>query len=112
MGCITHCGRGGQLEVKKQFFCYSICVFVLSKTAPRQVERAEGKGDRKTADSPTKGLEKDLDPAGYSAYKTVISDLEPENLRLSFESSLKLTETLFEKLNIESKLKEILSRIR
>ena len=63
-------------------------------------------------ESPTKSLEKDIDPIWYSAYKTVTSDLQSENLRSSFESSLKLTEKLFDHLKVEDKLKEILKRIR
>ena len=63
-------------------------------------------------ESPTKSLEKDIDSTWYSAYETVTSDLQPENIRSSFDNSLKLTEKLFEQLNIEPKLKEILSRIR
>ena len=63
-------------------------------------------------ESPTKSLEKDIDSTWYSAYETVTSDLQPENIRLSFENSLKLTKRLFEQLNVEPKLKEILNRIR
>src|SRR5699024_5681576 len=63
-------------------------------------------------ESPTKSLEKDIDPTWYSAYKTVTSDLQPENIRLSFENSMKLTEKIFEQLNIGPKLKGILNRIK
>lgn len=62
-------------------------------------------------ESPTKNLEKDIDLTWYSEYIAVTSDLQPENIRSSFENSLKLTENLFEKLDVESKLKEILNRI-
>lgn len=63
-------------------------------------------------ESPTKSLEKDIGPTWYSAYKTATSDLLPENIRSSFKSSLELTEKLFDQLNIEPKLKEILNRIK
>lgn len=63
-------------------------------------------------ESPTKSLEKDIDPTWYSAYKTVTTDLQPENIRSSFRSSLKLAEKLFDQLNIDSKLQDILNRIR
>ncbi len=63
-------------------------------------------------ESPTKSLEKDIAPTWYSAYKTTTSELQPENIRSSFENSLKLAEKLFDQLNVESKLKEILSKIR
>ena len=63
-------------------------------------------------ESPTKSLEKDIGPTWYSAYKTTTSDLLPENIRSSFKSSLELTEKLFDQLNIEPKLKEILNRIK
>ncbi|WP_352422172.1 hypothetical protein [Proteiniphilum sp.] len=63
-------------------------------------------------ESPTKSLEKDIDSTWYSAYETVTSDLQPENICSSFENSLKLTEKLFEQLNVEPKLKEILNRIK
>ena len=63
-------------------------------------------------ESPTKSLEKDIAPTWYSAYKTTTSELQPENIRSSFENSLKLAEKLFDQLNVEPKLKEILSKIR
>ena len=63
-------------------------------------------------ESPTKSLEKDIGPIWYTAYKTVTSDLQPGNIRTSFESSLKLTKELFELLHIEPKLKEILNRVK
>lgn len=63
-------------------------------------------------ESPTKSLEKDIDPTWYSAYKAATSDLQPENIRSSFKSSLKLAEKLFDQLDVELKLKEILRRIR
>ncbi len=63
-------------------------------------------------ESPTKSLEKDIDPIWYSTYRTVTSDLNPKNIDLAFENSLNLSEKLFDKLNIEPKLKEILHKIR
>lgn len=63
-------------------------------------------------ESPTKSLEKDIDPTWYSAYEAVTSDLQPENILSAFKNSLKLAEELFEQLSIEPKMKEILSRIR
>ena len=63
-------------------------------------------------ESPTKSLETDIDTIWYSAYKTVTSDLNPKNIVLAFENSLNLSEKLFDELNIEPKLKEILHEIR
>jgi lincosamide nucleotidyltransferase len=63
-------------------------------------------------ESPTKSLEKDIDTIWYSAYKTVTSDLNPKNIVFAFENSLNLSEKLFDELNIEPKLKEILHEIR
>ena len=63
-------------------------------------------------ESPTKSLEKDIDTIWYSAYKKVTSDLNPKNIVLAFENSLNLSEKLFDELNIEPKLKEILHKIR
>ena len=63
-------------------------------------------------ESPTKNLEKDIDPIWYSTFKTVTSDLTPKNILLAFEYSLKLAKKLFDELNIEPKLKEILHKIR
>ena len=48
----------------------------------------------------------------YSAYKTITSDLNPKNIILAFENSLNLSEKLFDELNIETKLNEILHEIR
>jgi lincosamide nucleotidyltransferase len=63
-------------------------------------------------ESPTKSLEKDIDTTWYFAYKTVTSDLNPKNIILAFENSLNLSEKLFDELNIEPKMKEILHEIR
>ena len=63
-------------------------------------------------ESPTKSLEKDIDMTWYSAYKTITSDLNPKNIILAFENSLNLSEKLFDELNIETKLNEILHEIR
>lgn len=63
-------------------------------------------------ESPTKSLEKDIDTIWYSEYKKVTSDLNPKNIVLAFENSLNLSEKLFDELNIEPKLKEILHKIR
>ncbi len=62
-------------------------------------------------ESPTKSLEKDIDSTWYAAYKTVTSDLQPENIRSAFENSLKLAEKLLEQLDVDPKWREILNRI-
>lgn len=62
-------------------------------------------------ESPTKSLEKEIGPEWYSAYGSITSDLQVENLRSSFKSALEISEKLFEELNIGSKLKKILRRI-
>jgi lincosamide nucleotidyltransferase len=55
-------------------------------------------------ESPTKNLEKDIDKIWYSKYKTTTSDLNPENLKIAFQNALKLSKTLFDKLNVEPTL--------
>ncbi len=62
-------------------------------------------------ESPTKNLEKDIDTFWYSEYITCTTDLNPENLKTAFQNALKLSNTLFDKLNVESKFTQILSRI-
>ena len=62
-------------------------------------------------ESPTKSLEKDIDKIWYSEYKATTSDLSPKTINTAFQNSLKLSKTLFEKLNIEPKLNQILKQI-
>ena len=62
-------------------------------------------------ESPTKHLEKDIDKVWYAEYKTTTSDLKPENVNTAFQNSLKLSKTLFDQLNVEPKLEQILKRI-
>lgn len=62
-------------------------------------------------ESPTKNLENDIDKTWYSEYKITTSDLNPENLKMAFQNALKLSHKLFDKLNVEPKLSQILKRI-
>ncbi|WP_044060051.1 aminoglycoside 6-adenylyltransferase [Proteiniphilum acetatigenes] len=62
-------------------------------------------------ESPTKSLEKDIDKGWYSEFKRTTSDLDLENIKIAFQNSLELSEKLFDKLNVELKLKQILKRI-
>ena len=43
--------------------------------------------------------------------KNTTSDLNPKNINTAFQNSLKISEKLFDKLNVGLKLKEILKRI-
>lgn len=74
----------------------------LIRTATNQTQHWE---------SPTKNLEKDIDQDWYSEFIFTTSDLNPENVNKAFQNSLKLSEKLFDKLNVGLKLKQILSRI-
>jgi lincosamide nucleotidyltransferase len=62
-------------------------------------------------ESPTKSLEKDIDQDWYSEFILTTSDLNPKNINTAFQNSLKISEKLFDKLNVGLKLKEILKRI-
>lgn len=74
----------------------------LIRIATRQIQHWE---------SPTKSLEKDIDKNWYSEFILTTSDLDPENMKMAFQNSLVLSEKLFDKLNVELKLKQILKRI-
>jgi lincosamide nucleotidyltransferase len=62
-------------------------------------------------ESPTKGLEKDIDKFWYSEYKSITSNLDPENIIVTFHCALKLSNKLIDMLNVETKLKQILNKI-
>ena len=62
-------------------------------------------------ESPTKSLERDIDQDWYSEFGLTMSDLHPENVNKAFRNSLKISKKLFDKLNVEPKLKQILNRI-
>lgn len=62
-------------------------------------------------ESPTKSLEKDIDQDWYSEFLLTTFDLNPKNINTAFQNSLKISEKLFDKLNVGLKLKEILKRI-
>ena len=62
-------------------------------------------------ESPTKSLEKDIGRDWYSQFQLTTSDLNGENIRTAFQESLKLSGKLFEQLNVDSKLKRLLTRI-
>lgn len=62
-------------------------------------------------ESPTKSLEKDLDKRSYWEFRSTTSDLEPAGIEIAFRNSLSLSRKLFEQLNVEPELKQLLSRI-
>lgn len=62
-------------------------------------------------ESPTKSLEKDIDNDWYSEFRLTTSDLNTDNLKTAFQNSLNLSKKLFDKLNVELRLKQILSKI-
>ena len=62
-------------------------------------------------ESPTKGLEKDIQKDWYSEYHRTTSDLNPENLKAAFDNSLQLSNKIFDRLNVDPELKKILRRI-
>lgn len=62
-------------------------------------------------ESPTKSLEKDIDQDWYLLFQETTSELNPKEIKIAFKKSLNLSKKLFDKLNIESKLNEFLSKI-
>lgn len=62
-------------------------------------------------ESPTKSLEKDIDNDWYSEFRLTTSDLNTDNLKTAFQNSLNLSKKLFDKLNVDLRLKQILSKI-
>lgn len=63
-------------------------------------------------ESPTKNLEKDIDDLWYSEYQQTTSALNIPELKTAFQNSIKLSEKLFAKLNIEPKINDLLTRIK
>lgn len=62
-------------------------------------------------ESPTKSLEKDIDQTWYSLFQQTTADLNPGSIKTAFQKSLELSDRLFNNLNVDEKLKEILKRI-
>ena len=62
-------------------------------------------------ESPTKSLEKDIDQDWYSLFQQTTSKLEPIDIKAAFKKSLELSRELFDKLKVETKLKELLMKI-
>ena len=62
-------------------------------------------------ESPTKSLEKDIDPDWYSLFQQTASELDPTDIKTAFKKTLTLTEKLFDNLGVEAKLKGVLRRI-
>ena len=62
-------------------------------------------------ESPTKSLEKDIDPDWYSLFQQTTSELDPTDIKTAFKKTLTLTEKLFDNLGVEAKLKGVLRRI-
>jgi len=62
-------------------------------------------------ESLTKSLEKDIDPSWYLLFQQTTADLNPANIKTSFQNSLKLSDRLFNNLNVDEKLIELLKRI-
>jgi len=62
-------------------------------------------------ESPTKGLEKDMDKDWYAEFRLTTSNLDTDNLKTAFENSLKLSKKLFDELSVSADLKRLLNRI-
>ena len=62
-------------------------------------------------ESPTKSLEKDIDPEWYSLFQQTTSRLDSTDIKTAFKNTLTLTEKLFDNLGVEAKLKGLLRRI-
>ena len=62
-------------------------------------------------ESPTKSLEKDIDPEWYSLFQQTTSRLDSTDIKTAFKNTLTLTEKLFDNLGVEAKLKGVLRRI-
>ncbi|MCA4778003.1 lincosamide nucleotidyltransferase Lnu(I) [Empedobacter stercoris] len=62
-------------------------------------------------ESPTKSLEKDIDQDWYSLFQQTTTKLEPIDIKAAFKKSLELSRELFDKLKVETKLKELLMKI-
>lgn len=62
-------------------------------------------------ESPTKSLEKDIDPNRYAEFIRTTSDLDTEHLKIAFRNSLSLSKELFNELSVASELKQLLDRI-
>jgi lincosamide nucleotidyltransferase len=62
-------------------------------------------------ESPTKGLEKDLDQNWYSLFQQTTSKLNPTDIKAAFKKSLELTDKLFNNLNVEERQKKLLKKI-
>jgi len=62
-------------------------------------------------ESPTKNLEKDIDPDWYHVFQQTTTDLDSEKIDTAFKNALIVSRKLFDQLNIEGKLKELLGRI-
>ena len=62
-------------------------------------------------ESPTKSLEKDIDQDWYSLFQQTTTKLEPIDIKAAFKKSLELSRELFDRLKVETKLKELLMKI-
>ncbi|WP_370525702.1 hypothetical protein [Olivibacter sp. SDN3] len=62
-------------------------------------------------ESPAKSLEKDIDKDRYDQFQQTTSNLNAENIKTAFKKALKLSEKLFEQLDVDRKLKQVLIRI-
>ena len=62
-------------------------------------------------ESPTKSLEKDIDQDWYSLFQQTTTKLEPIGIKAAFKKSLELSRELFDRLKVETKLKELLMKI-
>lgn len=62
-------------------------------------------------ESPTKSLEKDIDINWYVEFQRTTCSLDPKNLKIAFQNSLRLSEKLFVQLQVEQNLMNALRRI-
>jgi lincosamide nucleotidyltransferase len=63
-------------------------------------------------ESPTKGLERDIDHKWYSKFQQTTSELNPIDIKTAFQKSLELSKKLFDNLKVGAKLKELLTIIK
>ncbi len=59
-------------------------------------------------ESPSKSLEKDIDPSWYSAFQQTTAELNPSAIEKAFKKSLEVSGRLFASLGVETRLRELL----
>lgn len=62
-------------------------------------------------ESPSKSLEKDIDPSWYSQFQQTTAALNPAAIEKALKNSLEVSDRLFASLGVEKPLREILRRL-